>query len=304
MDTHDTHEDRDNFIAPLDEFSDLDPDDADGRVRPEARDVEQYVRLHNYIESLRLNRRPQQMAPLTEQDVPVYRMAAFFRAAPAGAAEPDPAFLDALRLRIEAAAAAPQEAPQELPPAATATPPPPASEPPAVNLEQRRAERRAVTRRSILGAGLAAAAAAAVGVAAGARMQHQIQDAQYPDANTPLVPPEAGAWVAVAAVDSIPVGAVRRFTTDTIIGFLRRTDAGFTALSGVCTHMACVLAWNDRDRTYDCPCHGGRFTEDGASANVSPVSYLPLPRIQTKVEDGQVWVYSARGPADTSTQAG
>jgi Rieske Fe-S protein len=296
----DTHDDRDNFIASFDQFSD--PDDADGRVRPEARDVEQYVRLHNYIESLRLNRRPQPMGPLTEQDVPVYRMAALFRAAPVGAADPDPAFLDALRLRIEAAAAAPQELPSTITTAVTS----PAVEPPAppatVNLEQRRAERRAMTRRSILGAGVAAAAAA-VGVAAGARMQHQIQDAQYPDANTPLVPPEAGAWVAVAAVDSIPVGAVRRFTTDTIIGFLRRTDAGFTALSGVCTHMACVLAWNDHDRTYDCPCHGGRFTEDGASANVSPVSYQPLPRIQTKVEGGQVWVYSARGPADTTNSA-
>jgi len=301
MDTHDGLDHHDNFIAPFDQFSD--PDDADGRVRPEARDVEQYVRLHNYIESLRLNRRPQPMGPLTEQDVPVYRMAAFFRAAPAGAAEPDPAFLDALRLRIEAAAAAPPMTP----PAAEATPTSPAGEPPAqptaVSLEQRRAQRRAVTRRSILGAGLAAAAAA-VGVAAGAHMQHQIQDAQYPDANTPLVPPEAGAWVAVAAVDSIPVGAVRRFTTDTLIGFLRRTDAGFTALSGVCTHMACVLAWNDRDRTYDCPCHGGRFSEDGASANVSPVGYQPLPRIQTKVEDGQVWVYSARGPVNSTTRAG
>jgi Rieske Fe-S protein len=297
----DTHDGRDNFIAPFDQFSD--PDDADSRVRPEARHVEQYVRLHNYIESLRLNRRPQPMGPLTEQDVPVYRMAALFRAATAGAAEPDPAFLDALRLRIEAAAASP---PMTSPTAETTSAPPaaePAAQPTAVNLEQRRTARRAVTRRSILGAGLAAAAAA-VGVAAGAHMQHQIQDAQYPDANTPLVPPEAGAWVAVAAVDSIPVGAVRRFTTDTLIGFLRRTDAGFTALSGVCTHMACVLAWNDRDRTYDCPCHGGRFTEDGASANVSPVSYQPLPRIQTKVENGQVWVYSAKGPASSTTRAG
>lgn len=295
----DTQDGGDNFIAQFDQFSD--PDDADGRVRPEARDVEQYVRLHNYIESLRLNRRPQPMGPLTEQDVPVYRMAALFRAAPAGAAEPDPAFLDALRLRIEAAAAAPPAEPLTV--AAPASPAAPLAPPAALDLERRRAERRAVTRRSILSAGLAAAAAA-VGVAAGAHMQHQIQDAQYPDANTPLVPPEAGAWVAVAAVDSIPVGAVRRFTTDTLVGFLRRTDAGFTALSGVCTHMACVLAWNDRDRTYDCPCHGGRFTEDGASANVSPVGYQPLPRIQTKVEDGQVWVYSARGPADTTARAG
>src|SRR5690349_16942888 len=148
MDTHDTHDGGDNFIAAFDQFSD--PDDADGRVRPEARDVEQYVRLHNYIESLRLNRRPQPMGPLTEQDVPVYRMAALFRAAPAGAADPDPAFLDALRLRIEAAAAAPPAEPLTV--AAPASPAAPPAPPAALDLD-----RRAVTRRSVLGAGLAAA---------------------------------------------------------------------------------------------------------------------------------------------------
>ncbi len=44
-----------------------------------------------------------------------------------------------------------------------------------------------------------------------------------------------------------------------------RDDAGVVhALSARCTHLGCLVHFNDAERAWECPCHGSRFAVDGS----------------------------------------
>ncbi len=47
-------------------------------------------------------------------------------------------------------------------------------------------------------------------------------------------------------------------------------------VSAVCTHMSCIVKWNNAERSWDCPCHGSRFTVDGTV--IEGPALFDLPR--------------------------
>ena len=55
-----------------------------------------------------------------------------------------------------------------------------------------------------------------------------------------------------------------------------RDDEGVMhAVSASCTHLGCLVGWNEAERTWDCPCHGSRFGIDGEVIAAPAVHPLP-----------------------------
>lgn len=49
------------------------------------------------------------------------------------------------------------------------------------------------------------------------------------------------------------------------VGIYRDKAGSLFAVKPYCTHLGCELSWNNLENTWDCPCHGSRFTYEGKS---------------------------------------
>ena len=111
--------------------------------------------------------------------------------------------------------------------------------------------------------------------------------------------------------EEITVGRLREFPPGTITPFpLTRMflvcfpDGGYLALYSRCTHLACIVGWNEEDGVFQCPCHGSEFDREGRVLNQPaprPLDRFPIT-IQVngkiKVDTGKPIKRNTIGPDD------
>lgn len=61
-----------------------------------------------------------------------------------------------------------------------------------------------------------------------------------------------------------------------------RENGHLLAFTAVCPHLGCVVRWNDRRGSIECPCHGGRFDLEGQVIAGPPPQGLSPVTVQVR----------------------
>lgn len=110
-------------------------------------------------------------------------------------------------------------------------------------------------------------------------------------------------WVRPGEVESVEqiargTGAVLR-RGRTLVAAFRADDGTVVERSAVCTHLGCIVRWNDTERSWDCPCHGSRFTPAGQVLNGPAISGLAA--IEPELGDDRTPDRRAEGDSEART---
>jgi len=97
----------------------------------------------------------------------------------------------------------------------------------------------------------------------------------------------------------VVAGPVAEFTPASVRPFpaarfylVRLADGGFLALSSRCTHLGCSVPWDEKARTFPCPCHASTFDLRGEV--LSPPAPRALDLHPVVIEAGLVKVDTSR----------
>lgn len=97
-----------------------------------------------------------------------------------------------------------------------------------------------------------------------------------------------GGPVAVGSTADLPVGKGQVYSVANKPVLVVHTEDGFHALSATCTHLGCIVTWNEGKAVVACPCHAAFFTINGDVISGPPPS--PLPTYQVQVQGDQIYV--------------
>ncbi len=98
---------------------------------------------------------------------------------------------------------------------------------------------------------------------------------------------EFGGRFEVGRVDRFDEGSATLFREGRFF-LVRQGGEKFIALYQVCTHLGCLLRWDEEDQAYSCPCHGAKFAKDGTYISGPPPR--SMDRLAVEVVDGRLVV--------------
>lgn len=102
-----------------------------------------------------------------------------------------------------------------------------------------------------------------------------------------------GGRTLVGTTSDIPPGEGKVLpVNDKPVIVVHTQDGQVRAFSAICTHLGCVVEWEDQRQFILCPCHDGRFNAlTGAVISGPPPA--PLPAMTVVVEEENIYVGDA-----------
>lgn len=108
-------------------------------------------------------------------------------------------------------------------------------------------------------------------------------------------------WVDVGTVDRLKSSRFKKvnYTFTAKDGWVKATkkrsvyvtDVGngeWSVFSRTCSHLGCLVRWDESKESFLCPCHGAVFDKEGAVVAGPPPE--PLQKLEVKVENGLLYV--------------
>ncbi len=136
------------------------------------------------------------------------------------------------------------------------------------------------SRRGFLGMSVAAAAAACAGCAlVGSRRP----DVSVEESQGSIRLGRAMSAALLRGEGSLLVG-VKGSSSKVLV--IHLADGQLSAVSAICTHMGCTVAYKPQAGRIVCPCHGSEYAVDGS--NLKGPAKKPLAQYAVRNEDGRI----------------
>ena len=95
--------------------------------------------------------------------------------------------------------------------------------------------------------------------------------------------------VLIAKVDELKPGETLNFLDENgRKAILINVDGKIKAFSRICTHLGCEVEWLPDEKIFFCPCHLGKYDENGK--NIAGPPPRPLDQFKVTIKDNYIYV--------------